>query len=70
MSKDLIKVKGKITKVLPNTRFNVLLENNVEIQATISGKMRINHIKLYQNDNVLVELSVYDLTNGRIVRRL
>lgn len=67
---ETVKLKGTIIKVNPNTRFNVLLENNIEIQATISGKMRINNIRIFNGDKVLVELSVYDLTNGRIIRRL
>ena len=69
MKSDYIAVKGKVLNVLPNTFFNVKLENDSIIRCTISGKMRLNHIKVIEDDNVLVELSVYDLTNGRIVRR-
>ena len=61
---------GKVIDVLPNTKFRVELENGIHILATISGKMRINHIRILEGDSVLVEFSVYDLTIGRIIRRL
>ena len=61
---------GKVIDVLPNTKFRVELENKMTILATISGKMRINHIRILEGDSVLVEFSVYDLTLGRIIRRL
>ena len=67
MSKqDAIKVDGVITEILPNTAFKVKLENGHEILAHISGKMRMNYIRILQGDKVTVELSPYDLTKGRI----
>lgn len=70
MSKqDLIKVDGVITEILPNTTFRVKLENDHEILAHISGKMRMNFIRILQGDKVTVELSPYDLSKGRITYR-
>ncbi|MBN8568176.1 MAG: translation initiation factor IF-1 [Ignavibacteria bacterium] len=70
MSKqDAIKVDGVITEILPNTAFKVKLENGHEILAHISGKMRMNYIRILQGDKVTVELSPYDLTKGRITYR-
>lgn len=69
MSKDCIKVSGKITQVLPNAMFKVELENGHEILAHISGKMRTNYIKIMMGDSVNVEMSPYDLEKGRIVYR-
>ncbi|HRT68050.1 MAG TPA: translation initiation factor IF-1, partial [Bacteroidota bacterium] len=67
MSKqDLIKVDGIIEEVLPNTQFIVRLENGHKVLAHISGKMRMNFIKILQGDKVTVEISPYDLTKGRI----
>jgi translation initiation factor IF-1 len=65
----LIKVDGEILETLPNTQFKVKLENGHEIHAHISGKMRMNFIKILQGDKVAVEMSPYDLTKGRIVYR-
>src|SRR2546430_11007455 len=64
-----IKVDGVVDEVLPNTTFRVKLENGHEILARISGKMRMNYIKILQGDRVTVELSPYDLTKGRITYR-
>jgi translation initiation factor IF-1 len=70
MSKqNLIKVDGIIIDTLPNAAFKVKLENNHEIIAHISGKMRMNFIKILEGDKVAVELSPYDLTRGRITYR-
>ncbi|MCB0725645.1 MAG: translation initiation factor IF-1 [Ignavibacteriae bacterium] len=70
MSKqDLIKVDGIITEILPNTTFRVKLENGHEVLAHISGKMRMNFIRILQGDKVTVELSPYDLSKGRITYR-
>jgi translation initiation factor IF-1 len=70
MSKqDLIKVDGVISEILPNTTFRVKLENDHEVLAHISGKMRMNFIRILQGDKVTVELSPYDLTKGRITYR-
>ncbi|MBL8008822.1 MAG: translation initiation factor IF-1, partial [Ignavibacteria bacterium] len=64
-----IKVDGIISEILPNTNFKVKLENGHEILAHISGKMRMNYIRILQGDKVTVELSPYDLTKGRITYR-
>jgi len=64
-----IKIDGIITEILPNTNFKVKLENGHEIIAHISGKMRLNFIRILQGDKVTVELSPYDLSKGRIVYR-
>lgn len=70
MSKqDLIKVDGIIEEVLPNTQFIVRLENGHKVLAHISGKMRMNFIKILQGDKVTVEISPYDLSKGRIIYR-
>ncbi|OGU60560.1 MAG: translation initiation factor IF-1 [Ignavibacteria bacterium GWF2_33_9] len=66
---DLIKVDGVIDEVLPNTQFIVTLENGHKILAHISGKMRMNFIKILQGDKVTVEISPYDLSKGRIIYR-
>jgi translation initiation factor IF-1 len=64
-----IKVDGTITDTLPNAMFKVGLENGHEVLAHISGKMRMNFIKILVGDKVTVELSPYDLTKGRITYR-
>jgi len=70
MSKnDSIQVEGTVTENLPNASFKVMLENKHEILAHISGKMRMNYIRILPGDKVLVELSPYDLTRGRITYR-
>ncbi len=61
---------GIITENLSNSMFKVELENGIEILCHISGKIRINNIRLMIGDNVKVEMSPYDLTKGRIVTRL
>ena len=66
---EAIKVDGVISEILPNTNFKVKLENGPEILAHISGKMRMNYIRILQGDKVTVELSPYDLTKGRITYR-
>lgn len=65
-----IETKGTITESLGSDRFKVLLENGAVITAYPCGKIRVNHIKLLVGDDVRVEMSPYDLTNGRITRRL
>lgn len=71
MSKeDVILMEGKVTELLPNTTFKVVLENNVTITAHMSGRMRQNRIQVLLGDRVTVEMSPYDLTKGRISRRL
>lgn len=64
-----IKMDGTITETLPNAMFRVKLDNNHEIIAHVSGKMRMNFIKILVGDKVTVELSPYDLTKGRITYR-
>ena len=64
-----IKVDGTIIETLPNANFYVKLDNGHEILAHISGKMRMNFIKILVGDKVTVELSPYDLSKGRIVYR-
>lgn len=66
---DLLRIDGIIEDTLPNTQFLVKLDNGHQILAHISGKMRMNFIKILQGDKVTVELSPYDLTKGRIVYR-
>ena len=65
----MIEVEGTVTENLPNTNFKVKLENGHEILAHISGKLRMNYIKILPGDKVKVELSPYDLTRGRITWR-
>ncbi|MCB0517467.1 MAG: translation initiation factor IF-1 [Lewinellaceae bacterium] len=66
---DLIKQDGVIDEALSNAMFRVRLENNHMIIATISGKMRMNYIRILPGDKVAVEMSPYDLTRGRIIYR-
>lgn len=66
---DSIQVEGTISDTLPNASFKVQLENKHEVLAHISGKMRMNYIRILPGDKVLVELSPYDLSRGRIVYR-
>jgi len=70
MEKEIVKFEGEVLESLPNATFNVKLENGHEILAHISGRMRVNYIKLLPGDKVMVEMSPYDLTKGRIIRRL
>lgn len=67
--KDVIEVKGKVIEALPNTIFLVELENGHQVQAHISGKLRMNYIRILPGDEVSLELSPYDLNRGRIVWR-
>ena len=70
MSKeDVIEVSGKIIEALPNATFQVELENGHKILAHVSGKLRMNFIRILPGDKVTVEMSPYDLTNGRITWR-
>ena len=67
MSKDdMIEVEGTVVEALPNTTFKVQLENGHIILAHISGKLRMNYIRIIPGDKVTVEMSPYDLTRGRI----
>ena len=70
MSKqDIIKQDGIIEEALSNAMFRVRLENDHQILATISGKMRMHYIRILPGDNVSVEMSPYDLSRGRIIYR-
>ena len=66
---DVIEVEGTITEALPNTQFRVELESGYNVLAHISGKMRMNYIRILPGDRVKVELSPYDLSRGRITYR-
>jgi translation initiation factor IF-1 len=70
MAKEIIKLEGEVVELLPSTMFRVKLENGHVVLAHISGKMRIHFIKLMPGDRVEIEMSPYDLTKGRITRRL
>ncbi len=70
MSKQgIINTEGVIVEVLPSSFFNVELDNGYIVRCTISGKMRMNNIRLIQGDKVKLEMSPYDLTKGRITFR-
>ena len=64
-----IEVEGRVVEPLPNAMFRVELENGHRVLAHISGKMRMNFIKILPGDKVIVEMSPYDLTKGRIIYR-
>ena len=66
---DVIEVEGTVLEALPNAMFQVELENGHQILAHISGKLRMNFIKILPGDKVKLELSPYDLTRGRITWR-
>lgn len=67
--KDVIEVKGTVVEKLPNSMFQVKLENGHIILAHISGKLRMNNIRILPGDTVTIEMSPYDLSKGRIVWR-
>jgi len=69
MSNDAIEVEGTVTEVLPNTQFRVKLENDHEVLAYLSGKMRKFYIRVLEGDRVKVEMSPYDLSRGRVTYR-
>lgn len=68
-SSDILEVEGEVLELLPNTKFRVKLPNGHVVLAHISGKMRMHFIKILPGDKVLIEISKYDLTKGRIVYR-
>lgn len=70
MAKDVIELEGTIVESMPNAMFRVKLENEHEILAHISGKIRKNFIRILPGDRVKVEMTPYDLTRGRITFRL
>ncbi|MBF0298000.1 MAG: translation initiation factor IF-1 [Oligoflexia bacterium] len=65
----IIEVEGEVLELLPNTKFRVKLKNDHKVIAHISGKMRMHFIKILPGDKVIVEISKYDLSKGRIVYR-
>ena len=70
MSKtDVIALQGKVLETLPNAMFRVELENGLEVLAHISGRLRMNYIRILPGDKVVVQMSPYDLTRGRITWR-
>ena len=70
MSKgDAIEVEGRVTEAYPNASFEVQMENGHKVLAHISGKLRMNYIKILPGDKVKVEISPYDLSRGRITWR-
>jgi len=69
-SKDFIEMRGEVLEAMPSATFKVVLENGHEILAHLSGRMRMNKIRLLPGDRVRVEISPYDLTKGRITYRL
>ena len=66
---DIIEVEATVVEVLPNATFKVALENGAVIDAHVSGKIRMNYIRILPGDKVTVEISPYDLTRGRITFR-
>ena len=66
---DVIEVEGTVVEALPNAMFQVELENGHQVLAHISGKLRMNYIRILPGDKVTIELSPYDLTKGRIIWR-
>ena len=66
---DVMEVKGKVVEPLPNAMFRVELENGHKVLAHVSGKMRMHFIRILPGDRVLIQLTPYDLTRGRIVYR-
>ncbi len=71
MSKDdSIEMEGTVQETLPNTMFRVVLENGHVVTAHISGRMRKNYIRFLTGDKVMVEMTPYDLTKGRITYRM
>ena len=67
--KEVIEVEGIVIEALPNASFKVELANGHEVLAYISGKIRVHYIRILPGDRVLVELSPYDLTRGRVTYR-
>lgn len=66
---DVLEVEGKVIDTLPNAMFKVELENGHQIMAHVSGKIRMNYIRILPGDKVTIEISPYDLTRGRITYR-
>ena len=66
---DTIEVEGKVLEIIPGGKFKVQLENGYIVEAHVSGKIRMHHIRILPGDRVTVEISPYDLTRGRITFR-
>lgn len=66
---DIIEIEGKVLEVIPGGHFKVQLENGHVVEAHVSGKIRMNFIRILPGDTVMLELSPYDLTRGRITYR-
>ena len=64
---DVIETEGKVMEVIPGGKFKVLLDGGHIVEAHVSGKMRVNNIRILPGDKVVIEMSPYDLTHGRIV---
>ncbi len=69
-TKDVIRMEGVVIESLPSATFKVKLESGHEVLGHISGKMRVHYIRLLPGDKVVIEMSPYDLSKGRIVQRL
>ena len=67
---DIITKEGTVVETLPNATFRVRLQDDIEVLAHLGGKMRLHYIRVLLGDKVLLEISTYDQTKGRIVRRL
>jgi translation initiation factor IF-1 len=70
MAKDAIEMNGVVKECFPDTKFRVLCDNGHEVLAYLAGKMRRYYIKVLPGDNVIVEISPYDLSKGRIIKRV
>ena len=66
---DTIEIEGKVLEIIPGGKFKVQLENGHIVEAHVSGKIRMNYIRILAGDTVMIELSPYDLTRGRITYR-
>ena len=66
---DIIEVDGKVLEIIPGGKFKVELENGFTVEAHVSGKIRMNYIRILPGDTVKIEVSPYDLTRGRITYR-
>ncbi|HLC38574.1 MAG TPA: translation initiation factor IF-1 [Patescibacteria group bacterium] len=69
-NKEVLEIEGQVSEALPAANFKVTLENSHEVIAHLSGKMRMNYIRVMPGDKVIVELTPYDLSKGRITKRL
>ncbi len=69
-SKDFIEMLGEVLELMPAASFKVKLENGHEILTHLSGKMRVNMIRVMPGDRVIIEMTPYDLSKGRIIRRM